>query len=143
MGIRQYKPTTPGRRGGSVSDFSEITDRKKKPEKSLIKPAKKKGGRNNQGIVTVRFRGGGAKRMYRIIDFKRRKDGVWATVLSIEYDPNRSARIALLQYEDGEKAYILAPEGLKANDRIQSGVEGIEPRVGNCMPLRKIPLGMT
>jgi large subunit ribosomal protein L2 len=142
MGIRQYKPTTPGRRGGSVSDFSEITDRKKKPEKSLLKPAKKKGGRNNQGIVTTRFRGGGHKRMYRIIDFKRRKDGVWATVLGIEYDPNRSARIALLQYEDGEKAYILAPEGLKKDDRIISG-EDIEPRVGNCMPLRKVPLGMT
>jgi large subunit ribosomal protein L2 len=142
MGIRQYKPTTPGRRGGSVSDFAEITDRKKKPEKSLVKPAKKKGGRNNQGIVTTRFRGGGHKRMYRIIDFKRRKDGVWATVVSIEYDPNRSARIALLQYEDGEKAYILAPEGLKKDDRIISG-EDVEPHVGNCMPLRKVPPGMS
>src|ERR1700682_4187070 len=98
MGIRYYKPTTAGRRGGSVSDFAEITDRKKKPEKSLLKPAKKKGGRNFQGGIWTRFRGGGHKRMYRIIDFKRAKDDVWATVSSIEYDPNRSARIALLQY---------------------------------------------
>lgn len=142
MGIRQYKPTTPGRRQGSVSDFADITDRKKKPEKSLLRPIPKKGGRNNQGIICTRFRGGGHKRRYRLIDFKRRKDGVWATVVSIEYDPNRSARIALLQYEDGEKAYILAPEGLKANDRVMSGEE-VEPRVGNCMPLRKVPLGMS
>jgi large subunit ribosomal protein L2 len=142
MGIRQYKPTTPGRRGGSVSDFAEITDRKKKPEKSLLEPRKKKGGRNNQGIVCTRFRGGGAKRMYRRIDFKRRKDGVWATVVSIEYDPNRSARIALLQYEDGVKTYILAPEGLKAGDRVISG-DKAEPRLGNCLPMRLIPLGMT
>src|SRR5436309_14838068 len=99
MGIRQYKPVTPGRRQGTVSDFSDITDRKKKPEKSLLKPAKKTGGRNNQGIVCTRFRSGGAKQMYRIIDFKRRKDGVWATVIAIEYDPNRTARIALIQYE--------------------------------------------
>src|SRR6516162_4138812 len=107
MGIRAYKPTTPGRRQGSVSDFSEITDRKKKPEKSLLVPHPKKGGRNNQGIVTSRFRGGGHKRMYRIIDFKRLKDGMAAKVVSIEYDPNRSARIALLQYTDGVKTYIL------------------------------------
>src|SRR5579871_2650356 len=143
MGIRQYKPTTPGRRQGEVSDFSEITDRKKKPEKSLLRPKPKKGGRNNQGIVCTRFRGGGHKQKYRVIDFKRKKDGVWATVVGIEYDPNRSSRIALLQYEDGEKAYILAPEGLKAGDRIISGADAIEPRVGNCMPLRKVPLGMT
>ena len=143
MGIRFYKPTTPGRRGGSVSDFAEITDRKKKPEKSLLKPNPKSGGRNNQGIVCSRFRGGGAKRKYRIIDFKRRKDGVWATVVSIEYDPNRTARIALLQYEDGTKTYILAPEGLKKDDRIISGEEGIEPRVGNCMPLKRVPPGMS
>ncbi len=142
MGIRQYKPTTPGRRQGSVSDFADITDRSKKPEKSLLVPIPKKGGRNNQGVICTRFRGGGHKRRYRVIDFKRRKDGVWATVVSIEYDPNRSARIALLQYEDGEKAYILAPEGLKADDRVMSGEE-VEPRVGNCMPLRKVPLGMT
>ena len=138
MGIRQYKPTTPGRRQGSVSDFAEITDRKKKPEKSLLRPPQKTGGRNNQGVICTRFRGGGHKRMYRIIDFKRRKDNVWATVVSIEYDPNRTSRIALLQYEDGEKSYILAPEGLKAGDRVISGEEA-EPRVGNCIPLRRIP----
>src|SRR5947207_14662337 len=143
MGIRQYKPTTPGRRQGSVSDFAEITDRKRKPEKSLLEPKPKKGGRNNQGIVTSRFRGGGAKRKYRIIDFKRIKDGVPAKVIGIEYDPNRSARIALIQYGDGEKAYILAPEGLKPDDVIQSGKENIEPRVGNCMPLKAIPVGMS
>ena len=142
MGIRQYKPTTPGRRQGSVSDFSDITDPKKKPEKSLVEPKPKKGGRNFHGVVCTRFRGGGHKRMYRIIDFKRLKDDVPATVVAIEYDPNRSARIALLQYEDGEKTYILAPEGLKADDKIMSG-EDVEPRVGNCMPLRKVPLGMT
>jgi large subunit ribosomal protein L2 len=142
MGIRQYKPVTPGRRQGTVSDFVEITDRKKKPEKSLLRPKPKKGGRNNQGIVTVRFRGGGVKQRYRVIDFKRRKDDVWATVESIEYDPNRSARIALLKYEDGEKTYILAPEGLKAGDRLMSGPKA-EPRVGNCLPLRVVPLGMS
>ncbi len=141
MGIRYYKPTTPGRRQGSVSDFADITDRKKKPEKTLLKPHKAKGGRNFQGVTCTRFRGGGHKRMYRVIDFKRRKDNVWATVLSIEYDPNRTPRIALLQYEDGEKAYILAPEGLKAGDRVISG-EDVEPRVGNCMPLKKVPPGM-
>ncbi len=142
MGIRQYKPTTPGRRQGSVSDFADITDRSKQPEKSLLKPIQKKGGRNNQGIVTSRFRGGGHKRMYRLIDFKRKKDGVWADVVGIEYDPNRSSRIALLQYADGEKRYILAPEGLKAGDRVLSG-DDCEPRVGNCLPLRKVPLGMS
>jgi large subunit ribosomal protein L2 len=142
MGIRQYKPTTPGRREGSVSDFKEISDRKKKPEKSLVRPQQKSGGRNNQGVITSRFRGGGHKRMYRIIDFKRRKDSVWGTVIAIEYDPNRTARIALIEYTDKEKAYILAPEGLKAGDKITSGEEA-EPRVGNCLPLRRIPLGMT
>jgi large subunit ribosomal protein L2 len=142
MGIRHYKPTSAGRRQGSVSDFAELTDKKKKPEKSLLLPIKKKGGRNFQGVVCSRFRGGGHKQMYRVIDFKRKKDNIWAKVVAIEYDPNRSARIALLEYEDGEKAYILAPEGLKANDKIQSG-ENCEPKVGNCMPLRKIPLGLT
>jgi large subunit ribosomal protein L2 len=142
MGIRYYKPTTKGRRGASVSDFAELTDRKKKPEKSLVKPKQKKGGRNFHGVVCTRFRGGGAKQMYRIIDFKRRKDNMAATVESIEYDPNRSARIALLKYQDGSKAYILAPEGLKAGDQVMSGEE-LEPRVGNCLPLRKIPLGTT
>jgi len=142
MGIRQYKPTTAGRRQGSVSDFAEITDRKKKPEKSLLLPKPKKGGRNFHGIVCSRFRGGGHKQMYRLIDFKRRKDNVWARVTAIEYDPNRSSRIALVQYDDGEKAYILAPEGLKAGDKVVSGEEA-EPRVGNCLPLRRVPFGMT
>ena len=142
MGIRYYKPVTAGRRGASVSDFAEITDRKKKPEKSLLTPAKKTGGRNFHGVVTTRFRAGGHKQMYRKIDFKRIKDNVWATVQSIEYDPNRTCRIALLQYEDGVKSYILAPEGLKAGDRVISGTE-IEPRLGHCMPLKKIPLGMS
>src|SRR4051794_27543627 len=142
MGVRYYKPVTAGRRAGSVSDFAEITDKKKKPEKSLVKPKKKKGGRNFHGVVCTRFRAGGHKKAYRIIDFRRRKDNVWATVEAIEYDPNRSARIALLQYEDGEKTYILAPEGLKAGDRIISGDDS-EPRPGNCMSLRKVPLGMT
>ncbi len=142
MGIRKYKPTSAGRRGGSVSDFAELTDRKKKPEKSLLEPHKKKGGRNHQGIITSRFRGGGHKRMYRIIDFKRNKDNVWASVVAVEYDPNRTARIALIEYEDGTKAYILAPEGLKAGDKLMSG-ENAEPRVGNCLPLSKIPLGMS
>jgi large subunit ribosomal protein L2 len=141
MGIRTYNPTTPGRRQGSVSDFAEITDRSRKPEKSLTHPHKKKGGRNNQGVICSRFRGGGHKRMYRIIDFKRKKDNVVANVVAIEYDPNRTSRIALLQYDDGEKAYILAPEGLKAGDKVMSG-EDVEPRVGNCLPLRRIPLGM-
>jgi large subunit ribosomal protein L2 len=125
-----------------VSDFVEISDRKKKPEKSLVVPKQKSGGRNNQGVITSRFRGGGHKRMYRIIDFKRRKDSIWATVVAIEYDPNRTARIALVEYTDKEKSYILAPEGLKAGDKIVSGEEA-EPRVGNCLPLRRIPLGMT
>jgi large subunit ribosomal protein L2 len=142
MPIRQYNPTSAGRREGSVSDFSDLTDKKKKPEKSLLRPIKKKGGRNNQGVITTRFRGGGHKRRYRLIDFKRKKDGIPATVVSIEYDPNRSSRIALLQYEDGEKSYILAPEGLRAGDKIQSGA-GAEPRVGNCLPLTRIPLGTT
>lgn len=141
MGIRYYKPTSPGRRHGAVSDFAEITDRKKEPEKSLLQPYVRSGGRNNQGIITSRHRGGGHKRMYRIIDFKRDKDGVWGTVVAIEYDPNRSARIALVEYEDGERRYHLAPEGLKAGDKIISG-EDVEPRLGNCLPLRKIPLGM-
>lgn len=140
MGIRFYKPVTPGRRGASVSDFAEITDRKKRPEKSLTVRAKKKGGRNNQGKITAKHRGGGHKRLYRIIDFKRSKDGVVGNVTHIEYDPNRSSRIALVQYEDGEKRYILAAEGMKAGDRVESG-DSVEPNVGNCMPLSAIPLG--
>ncbi len=142
MGIRHYKPTTPGRRGASVSDFTEITDKSRKPEKSLLKPKPKSGGRNNQGVITRRFRGGGNKVRYRVIDFRRRRDGILATVIAIEYDPNRSSRIALIQYPDHQKAYILAPEGLKAGDVIGSGPDA-EPKVGNCLPLRKIPLGMS
>ena len=141
MAIRQYKPVTPGRRQGSVSDFAEITDRKRKPEKSLLLPKKKTGGRNNQGVTCTRFRGGGHKQKYRIIDFKRNHDGIVATVISIEYDPNRRSRIALLEYQDGEKTYILAPEGLAAGDKVMSG-EDVEPKIGNCMPLKKIPLGL-
>jgi len=140
MGIRNYKPTSPGRRFGSVSDFAEITRRG--PEKSLVEPLKKTGGRNAHGRTTSRFRGGGHKRKYRIIDFKRRKDGVPARVAAIEYDPNRSARIALLHYRDGEKRYILAPVGLKVDDLVESG-EQVEPKVGNCMPLKSMPLGLT
>jgi large subunit ribosomal protein L2 len=139
MGLRQYKPTSPGRRGASVSDFAELTPGAK-PEKSLLRPLKKTGGRNNQGKITVRHRGGGHKRQYRIIDFRRNKDGVAARVHSIQYDPNRSARIALLYYVDGEKRYILAPDGLKEGDRIENGPEA-PPTVGNCLPLKRIPLG--
>lgn len=140
MGLRFYKPMTAGRRGASVPDFAEITDRKKRPEKSLTVRLKKKGGRNNQGKITARHRGGGHRKIYRIIDFKRRKDDVVATVTHIEYDPNRTTRIALLEYTDGEKAYILAPEGLKAGDTVVSG-ESVEPKTGNSMPLRAIPAG--
>lgn len=140
MGIRKYKPTSAGRRGATVSDFAEITDKKKRPEKSLTSRRKRKGGRNNQGKITTRHRGGGHKRLYRKIDFKRDKDGVPAKVAYIEYDPNRSARIALLYYADGEKRYILAPNGLKAGDTVVSGI-GSEPVTGNCMPLSHIPPG--
>jgi large subunit ribosomal protein L2 len=139
MGIRSYKPTSPGRRDATVSDFAELT-RGAEPEKSLLRPLRKTGGRNNQGKITVRHRGGGHKRQYRIIDFRRDKDGVPARVHSIQYDPNRSARIALLHYVDGEKRYILAPEQLKVGDRIENGPEA-PPTVGNCLPLKKVPLG--
>jgi large subunit ribosomal protein L2 len=141
MGIRRFKPYTAGRRQFEVSDFAELTDRRKKPEKSLLEPHKRKGGRNNQGFTTSRFRGGGHKRRYRVIDFKRQRDNTWAEVVAIEYDPNRTCRIALVKYTDGVLAYILAPENLKAGDKIQSG-EQAEPRVGNCLPLRRVPLGM-
>src|SRR5271167_757876 len=127
MGMRFYKPTSAGRRGGMVSDFKEITDRKKKPEKSLLEPYKKHGGRNFQGKITSRHIGGGHKRMYRLIDFRRDKDGIDAVVTHIEYDPNRTSRIALLQYSDGEKRYIIAPEGLVAGTQISSG-EDCEPK---------------
>lgn len=142
MGIRYYKANMAGRRNASVSDFAELTERNRKPFKPLLEPIKKTGGRNNQGFTTTRFRGGGHKRRYRRIDFKRNKDGVEAKVIAIEYDPNRSARIALVQYADGEYRYMLAPAGLKAGDTVMSG-ESAEPRLGNCLPLSKIPLGMT
>ena len=138
MGIKLYKPTTNGRRFASVLDFSELT--KKKPEKSLIVILKKHSGRNNQGNITVRGRGGRVKRFYRIIDFKRDKRGIPATVKAIEYDPNRSAHIALLAYRDGEKRYIIAPLGLKVGDVVEAG-ENVEPKVGNALPIRKIPVG--
>jgi len=138
MGIKSFKPTTPSSRFRTVSTFEDVTE--KAPEKSLLAPLRKVGGRNNRGRVTSRHRGGGHKRRYRIIDFKRDKDGVKARVASIEYDPNRSARIALLHYEDGEKRYIIAPLGLKVNDIVQSGPDA-EIRVGNCMPLRNMPVG--
>jgi large subunit ribosomal protein L2 len=142
MGIRYYKPTSPGRRNASVSDFAELTDKNKKPEKSLTEPLKKKGGRNNQGFITARHRGGGHKRMYRLIDFKRNDhDGIAAKVTHIEYDPNRSARIALIVFPDGQKRYMLAPEGLKAGMTVMSGPNA-EPKVGNCLPLAKIPTGL-
>jgi len=140
MPIRTHKPTSPGRRNSQARDFSEIT--RSKPHKPLLKPKRRSSGRNSRGVITVRHRGGGHKRHYRIIDFKRRKDGVPAIVESIEYDPNRSARIALVCYRDGERRYILAPRDLKAGMTIQSG-ERVEPRLGNCMPLSGIPLGMT
>src|SRR5438270_5664058 len=138
MPIRQYRPTSPGRRGMSVSTFEEIT--KTKPEKSLTVALKKHSGRNNQGKITVRHRGGGAKKAYRIIDFKRDKFGVSAKVASIEYDPNRSARIALLHYADGEKRYIICPVGLEVGRTVSAGPEA-DILVGNALPLKNIPAG--
>ena len=138
MGIKTYNPYTPSRRNMTGSDFSEIT--KKTPEKSLTTSLKKNAGRNNQGKITVRHQGGGNRRKYRIIDFKRKKDGVPATVIGIEYDPNRTANIALICYADGEKAYILAPEGLTDGMKVMNGPEA-EVRVGNCLPLANIPVG--
>ena len=138
MGIKTYRPYTPSRRQMTGSDFSEIT--KTTPEKSLLAPKTRQAGRNNQGKITVRHRGGGAKKKYRIIDFKRRKDGIAATVIGIEYDPNRSANIALICYEDGEKAYIIAPQGLTDGMKVMNGPEA-EVKVGNCLPLSEIPVG--
>ncbi|MBQ2763949.1 MAG: 50S ribosomal protein L2 [Firmicutes bacterium] len=138
MGIKKYNPTSPGRRGMTVSTFEEIT--KHEPEKSLLAPLKKTGGRNNSGRLTTRHQGGGHKRQYRIIDFKRTKDGIPATVKGIEYDPNRTANIALLCYADGEKRYILAPQGLKVGDVLMSGVDA-DIKVGNNLPLANIPVG--
>jgi large subunit ribosomal protein L2 len=140
MAIRQYKPTSAGRRGQSVADFGEVTP--KKPERRLLVAKNRTGGRNRQGRMTVRHRGGGHKRRYRIIDFKRIKEGVPARVAAIEYDPNRSARLALLHYADGEKSYILAPVGLGVGDRVMAGAHAdIKP--GNALPLLQIPLGTT
>ena len=138
MGIKKYNPTTPSLRQMTVSTFEEID--KVAPEKSLLRPLYSKAGRNANGRITVRHRGGGAKRKYRVIDFKRYKDGMKATVQSIEYDPNRSANIALLQYEDGEKTYIIAPLGLKAGDVVVSG-EGSDIKPGNAMEIKDIPVG--
>ena len=138
MGIKKYNPYTPSRRHMTGSDFAEITC--STPEKSLVTSLKKNAGRNNQGKITVRHQGGGSRRKYRIIDFKRRKDGIPATVLTIEYDPNRSANIALICYADGEKAYILAPNGLTVGTTLMNG-ETAEIRVGNCLPLANIPVG--
>jgi len=138
MAIKVYRPTSPGRRNMSVSTFEEIT--RSKPNRSLLAPLHKSAGRNNRGVVTTRHRGGGHKRRYRIIDFRRDKTGVPGRVESIEYDPNRSARIALIVYNDGERRYILAPQGLKAGDNVLSGTEA-DIRPGNAMPIRAIPLG--
>lgn len=138
MAVRKLKPTTPGQRHKIIGAFDSITS--STPEKSLLQPLKKSGGRNNTGKMTMRYLGGGHKRKYRVIDFKRNKDNVKSTVESIQYDPNRSARIALLQYEDGEKRYILAPNGLKVGQTIMSG-SGVSPDVGNALPLGEIPLG--
>jgi large subunit ribosomal protein L2 len=138
MAVRKYKPTTPGRRGSSVSDFKEIT--RAGSEKSLTRPMRKRAGRNAHGRITARHQGGGHKRQYRLIDFRRNKDGVPAKVAHIEYDPNRTARIALLHYADGEKRYILAPKGLGVGDRLESGA-GADIRPGNALPLANIPVG--
>ena len=138
MGIKTYNPYTPSRRNMTGSDFSEIT--KKTPEKSLCVAMEKTAGRNNQGKITVRHHGGGAKKKYRIVDFKRNKDGIPAKVIGIEYDPNRTANIALICYADGEQAYIIAPEGLKDGMKVMNGPDA-EVRIGNCLPLDKIPVG--
>ncbi len=139
MGLKFYNPTSPGRRLASVSDFAEIT--RDRPEKSLVERIPGGGGRNATGYMTVKHRGGGARKLYRKVDFRREKDGVPGRVASIEYDPNRSGRIALLCYKDGEKRYILAPDGLKVGEELLSGPEA-EPKTGNCLPLRRIPPGI-
>ncbi|HYJ60182.1 MAG TPA: 50S ribosomal protein L2 [Actinomycetota bacterium] len=138
MGVRKYKPTTPGRRGASVSTFDELT--RSTPEKSLLAKGRNKAGRNVHGRITTRHQGGGNKRRYRVVDFRRNKDGVPAKVAHIEYDPNRSARLALLHYADGEKRYILAPDGVRQGDVLMSGPDA-EIRPGNALPLRNVPVG--
>ncbi len=140
MALKSYRPTSPGRRFMTTADFSELT--KKEPEKSLTRPLKRSGGRNNKGRITARFRGGGAKRAYRLIDFKRRKDDMPANVIALEYDPNRSARIALLEYADGERRYILAPLGLSVGMTVESG-DSSDIKPGNALSLRAIPVGTT
>ncbi len=139
MGVRVYKPTSAGRRHGSVSDFADLTT--SRPEKSLCVRIKKSGGRNHSGVTTARFRGGGARKIYRLIDFKRNKDGIPARVATIEYDPNRDCFISLVNYADGEKRYILAPMGMKVGDEVESG-QSCEPKTGNAMPLSAIPAGI-
>ena len=138
MAMKHFKPYTPSRRNMTVSDFAEIT--KKTPEKSLLAKKRKNAGRNSYGRITVRHQGGGNRQKYRLVDFKRNKDNIEATVIGIEYDPNRSANIALIEYKDGEKAYILAPQGLKDGDKVVSG-EAVDIKVGNCMPISSIPVG--
>src|SRR4028119_78896 len=140
MAVKSFNPTSPARRSMTVLTTENLT--KKRPEKSLTTPLPKKAGRNNQGRLTMKNRGGGHKRLYRIIDFKRNKDGVRGQVTALEYDPNRSARIALVQYEDGEKRYIIAPEGLKVGDGVASGPDA-EIRTGHALPLERIPVGTT
>ncbi len=138
MAIRKFKPMTPGTRNMAISAFDEITA--KRPHKALLEPLKRTGGRNNTGQMTMRYIGGGHKKMYRVIDFLRNKDNVKATVLTVEYDPNRSARISLVEYADGEKRYIIAPAGIKVGQVIESGL-GVSPDLGNCLPLAEIPVG--
>lgn len=141
MGIKIYNPTSAGRRASTVNEYAEITDKNKKPEKALCERIRKTGGRNHHGFITSRHMGGGARRIYRKIDFRRNKDGVVATVKAVEYDPNRSCHIALVEYTDGERRYILAPTGLSVGERIESGVS-VEPKNGNALPLRNIPPGL-
>ncbi|MHC4518562.1 MAG: 50S ribosomal protein L2 [Planctomycetota bacterium] len=139
MGVRKYRPTSAGRRNSSVNEYSELTTNR--PEKTLCKRIKKRGGRNHHGVTTTRFRGGGARRIYRMIDFKRNKDDMPARVATIEYDPNRSCFISLVEYEDGEKRYVLSPTGIKVGEMIESG-QRCEPKTGNAMPLAAIPAGL-
>ncbi|MEW6249399.1 MAG: 50S ribosomal protein L2 [Planctomycetota bacterium] len=142
MGVKTYRPTSAGRRNASVNDYAEITHRhQNRPVKSLTEPLKRTGGRNHSGKITAWHRGGGHKRQYRIIDFRRNRDDAPAKVLEIQYDPNRTCHIALLEYPDGEKRYMLAPVGLRAGDQVESGAR-VEPKIGNCMPLASIPIGM-
>lgn len=141
MGIKTYNPTSAGRRNSTVNAFAEITDKQKRPEKSLCERIRRTGGRNHHGFITTRHIGGGARKIYRRIDFKRSKDGVVATVQAVEYDPNRSCHIALVEYADGERRYILAPVGLAVGEKIESGT-AVEPKTGNALPLRNIPPGL-